>query len=134
MQIFNQVKNKRLIAAAVIEKNGKVFIAQRSDKDLYGKWEFPGGKVEKGESLEECLARELFEELSINVEVGKYLCKSVFIYKETEFEMNVFKVSSFSGEIILNEHSAFAWVNPEDLNKYSFPAPDLPIVKLLQEK
>ena len=123
------------VCAAVNKLNGKYLLTSRPPgKHLAGQWEFPGGKVEKGESLEECLARELFEELSINVEVGKYLCKSVFIYKETEFEMNVFKVSSFSGEIILNEHSAFAWVNPEDLNKYSFPAPDLPIVKLLQEK
>ena len=124
--------NKKYIAAAVIEQDGKVLIAQRADDVFRGKWEFPGGKVEGNETLEECLKRELFEELSIQAEIGEYFCTSTFYYKDTFYDMCVFKVSAFKGEIMLNEHSTIAWVEPNELNQYTFPDPDLPIVELLQ--
>lgn len=95
---------------------------------------FPGGKVEKNETLQECLKRELFEELSTHVEVGESFCTSTFEYKGAVYDMCVFKVFSFEGEIKLNEHSAIAWVTPAELNNYIFPDPDLPIVKKLQNK
>ncbi len=133
MQNSNQT-NKKLIAAAIIEQNGKILIAQRAKKDsLFGKWEFPGGKVEEGETLEECLKRELFEELGIQAEVGEYFCTSTFYYNNILFDMCVFKVPAFCGNIQLNEHSAIAWVTPNELNQYSFPEPDLPVVELLQK-
>ncbi len=70
---------KKLIAAAIIEKDGKVLIAKRAKKDaLCGTWEFPGGKLEEGETLEECLKRELYEELGIHAEIGDYFCTSTF--------------------------------------------------------
>lgn len=127
--------NKKLIAAAVIECNDRVLIAQRAKKDaLYGKWEFPGGKVEEGETLHECLKRELNEELGIQVtEIGEYLCTSTFYHKNILFDMCVFKVVSFHGQIVLREHSAIAWVSPAELSQYSFPEPDLPIIELLQK-
>ena len=126
---------KKLIAAGVIENNGKILIAKRAKKDaLFGKWEFPGGKVEAGETLQECLKRELFEELGIRAEVGEYLCTSTFCHKDTTFDMCAFKVPSFEGNIFLSEHSAIAWVTPSELSNYEMPDPDLPIVKLLQEQ
>ncbi len=126
--------HKKLIAAAIIEQDGKVLIAQRAKQDaLQGKWEFPGGKVEAGESLQECLKRELFEELGIQAEVGAYFCTSTFYHKDTLFDMCVFKVPSYTGEITLNEHSAIAWVTPAELSHYDMPEPDLPIVELLQK-
>ncbi len=135
MQNCHQPSNKKFIAAAVIENNGKVLIAQRAKNDsLMGKWEFPGGKVEAGETLQQCLKRELFEELGIHADVGEYFCTSTFYKKDLLFDMCVFKVRSFKGEITLNEHSAIAWVVPADLSHYDMPDPDLPIVKLLQEK
>lgn len=130
-----QIKNKKLIAAAVIEKKDKVLIAQRSKKDfLFGKWEFPGGKVEEGETLEECLKRELFEELGILATVGEYFCTSSFIVNDQSFDMCVFKVQSFKGEILLKEHLAIAWVTPDELSKYEMPEPDLPIADLLRKQ
>lgn len=127
-------QNKKFIAAAIIEKNNKILIAQRAKKDsLFGKWEFPGGKVEQGETLQECLKRELFEELGIQAKVGDYFCTSTFSYKDTLYDMCVFKVPSFEGEIILKEHSAISWVTPDELSNYDFPEPDLPIVELLQK-
>jgi len=126
---------KKLIAAGVIENNGKILIAKRAKRDaLFEKWEFPGGKVEVGETLQECLKRELFEELGIQAEVGEYLCTSTFCHKDTWFDMCAFKVSSFEGNIVLSEHSAIAWVTPSELSNYDMPDPDLPIVKFLQER
>lgn len=133
MQTSNQNK-KKFIAAAIIEQKGKILIAQRSDEALNGKWEFPGGKVEGNETLQECLKRELLEELSIKVEVGEYFCTSTFQHKDSIYDMCVFKVHSFEGEIKLNEHLAIAWVTPEEMSNYVFPEADVPIVKLLQNK
>jgi mutator protein MutT len=138
---------KKFIAAAVIEKNGKILIAQRSEKAKYhpGLWEFPGGKAEAGETLQECLKRELYEELDIHAEIGEYFCTSSFNLMDSttlrsahhergqEYDMCVFKVPSFHGEIKLNEHAAIAWVTPAELSNYNYPDPDLPIIKLLQE-
>jgi mutator protein MutT len=133
--MHNNNNNKRLIAAAIIEKDGKVLIAQRSKNDgLQGKWEFPGGKVEEGETLHECLKRELFEELSIRAEVGEHVCTSTFLHKDTIFDMYVFKVPFFTGTLTLNEHMAVHWVTPQELSNYEFPDPDLPIVNLLKKE
>ncbi len=127
-------QNKKFIAAAIIEQNGKILIAQRAKNDaLFGKWEFPGGKVEEGETLHQCLKRELFEELGIHAEIGEYFCTSTFYHKDLLFDMCMFKVPSFKGEIILNEHSALAWVTSAELSNYVFPDPDLPVVELLQK-
>lgn len=125
---------KRYIAAAVIEKEGKVLIAQRAKKDfLQGKWEFPGGKCEDGETLQECLKRELFEELGIQAKVGEYLLTSTFYHNAIEWDMCVFRVPSFEGELVLHEHADLAWVVPAKLSLYEFPEADLPIVALLQK-
>ena len=129
----SELINKKFIAAGIIEKDGKILIAQRTDSVLGGKWEFPGGKVEGQETLKECLKRELFEELSIQVEVGDYFCTSTFNHKDAVYDMCVFKVSSFKGEIKLNEHSAIAWVTIDELNHYVFPDPDMSVVELLQK-
>ena len=89
--------------------------------------------MEGNETLEECLKRELFEELSIQAEVGEYFCTSTFHHKGAVYDMCVFKVPAFEGKIKLNEHSAIAWVTPDELSNYTFPEPDLPIVKFLQK-
>ena len=124
----------KFIAAGVIEQNGKYLIAQRAKKDAYfGLWEFPGGKLEGNETLQECLQRELREELDIHAQVGEFLCTSIFTIQDTTYEMHVFKVPSFTGEIKLNDHLAIAWVAADELSQYTYPAPDLPIIELLQK-
>ncbi len=129
-----QSPNKKFIAAAIIENDDKVLIAQRAKNDsLLGKWEFPGGKVEYGETLHECLKRELLEELGIQAEVGEYFCTSTFYHKDSLFDMVVFRVPSFEGELTLHEHSAIAWVTPSELSNYDMPEPDWLIVELLQK-
>ena len=120
------------IVAAIIESEGKILIAQRAKNDhLLGKWEFPGGKVEEGETLQECLQRELQEELGIHAEVGEYFCSATVRQPN---DMSVFKIISYTGQITLNDHSAIAWVTPQELSNYEMPEPDAPIVELLQRE
>ena len=126
--------NSKKIAAAVFEKDGNFLIAQRGKKDsLYGKWEFPGGKLEGDETLHECLKREMFEEFSIHVDVGEYLCTSTFYLGEKLTDMVMFMVYSFSGEIKLNEHLQVKWVSCSDLRNYDYPAPDIPVIEALEK-
>ena len=76
---FINMQNYKKVVASVIQKDDKILIAQRAKKDdLYEKWEFPGGKMELGETDHECLKRELREEFGIEAEIGDYLCTSYF--------------------------------------------------------
>ena len=123
--------NKKVIASVII-KDGKVLIAQRGKNDsLYGKWEFPGGKMEDGETETECLARELFEELGIHAIIDSYICSSFFEHKGQSMEMRAYFVYEYSGEIVLTEHLETRWVGKEELSSYDMPDPDKPIVEKL---
>lgn len=126
--------NKKVIAA-VIKKDDKVLIAQRAKKDtLYGKWEFPGGKMEQDETEHECLQRELFEEFGINAEIDSYICSSFFEHKGQPIEMRAYYVIMFSGEFNLYDHQQIKWVGVEELHSYDMPDPDRPIVDKLLEQ
>lgn len=139
--ITNIPKTKKVIAAlipasakATADKHthSKILIAQRAKKDaLYGKWEFPGGKMEENETEQECLARELFEELGIHAQIGDYFCSSFFEHKSSMWEMRTYFVPSFTGEIELREHQEIRWINIKDLPEYDMPEPDGPIVEKL---
>ncbi|MGC2310566.1 MAG: (deoxy)nucleoside triphosphate pyrophosphohydrolase [Candidatus Babeliaceae bacterium] len=128
------LKSKKVIAA-LIKKDDKFLIAQRAKRDiLYGKWEFPGGKMETGETEQECLKRELKEEFGIVAEIGEYFCTVPFEHQGEPMEMLAFYVYSFSGEITLYEHQHIKWVTKEELLNYDFPAPDKPIIDKLLEQ
>ncbi len=123
------------ITAAIIEKDGKIFIAKRKKLDAFvGLWEFPGGKLEEGETLQECLKRELVEELGIVAEIAEHFYTVTFTHKETLCELIFFKVYTYTGEITLYDHSEMAWVAPEELSRYNFPEPDAPVIQLLYQK
>lgn len=127
--------SKKKVIAGVIQKDNKFLIAQRGKKDaLYGKWEFPGGKMEEGETEQETLTRELHEEFGIQVEVGEYICSSFFIHKDTQMEMQAFSVISFSEPFTLYEHLQIKWVAKEEFSDYEFPEPDYPIIEILLKK
>lgn len=130
---MQNLKNKKVIAS-LIQKNDTIFIAQRGKQDaLYGKWEFPGGKMEHNETEQECLRRELLEEFGIEATIGSYFCSSFFEHKGSTVEMRMYYVSSFSGEIQLNEHLDMKWVPISDLPSYDMPDPDKPVVQKLLE-
>ena len=87
------------VTAAVIERNGKILIAKRKrSQKLGGKWEFPGGKLEPGETPEECLKRELLEELGIEAVIDHYLCANTFAYRHLTIKLLAYRVSRFSGK------------------------------------
>jgi 8-oxo-dGTP diphosphatase len=120
------------VTAAVIRKNGKVLIAQRAaGENLEGLWEFPGGKIEKGETSEQCLKRELFEEFGIDVKVGKFITESRFSCKKKNIRLLAYEVEYLGGDFSLTVHSAIAWVSFDKLASYSFAPADIPVLERL---
>ncbi len=127
--------HKRQVAAAVIEKDSRVLIARRRKKDtLGGKWEFPGGKVEPGETPEKCLERELKEEFDIETKTGPLFLSTGFKYCLIPIELLVYRVKYIAGDFKINEHDEIRWAAINELDSYDFVSPDRPIVKALQGK
>ena len=118
------------VTCAIIEDNErKVLAAQRSAKmDLPYKWEFPGGKLEKNESPEECLKREIEEELSIEVEIVRPLDLVEHSYPNKDILLIPYVCSVVKGAIGLKEHRAFKWLEPEELNDLDWAEADIPVL------
>lgn len=125
------------VVAAVIEREvpgGKlILIGQRKPGGRHAlKWEFPGGKVEPGESLREALARELREELAIEAVIGAQIEAYDFLYRpEAVTRLTFFHITEFTGEITNLDFAALAWERPENLPGYDFLAGDVDFVKRL---
>lgn len=118
-----------LVAAAVIRRDGKILIAQRAtDKHQGGLWEFPGGKVEPGEAVEQALRRELQEELGITVTTSRPLIRITHDYPDKSVCLDVHEVSAFTGEAHGCEGQPVCWVSPDEMTGYQFPAANLPIL------
>ena len=121
------------VACAVIEIGGKVLCTQRSEAmSMPRKWEFPGGKIDEGESPEECLKRELREELGIDAAVGQALQTTTHHYPSFSVTLYPFTCEIISGEITLHEHSAMVWLSREELHKLDWAEADLPVIKEYQ--
>ena len=122
------------VTAAILKKDGKILIGKRkTGDDLFsGLWEFPGGKVEEGESPEECMARELKEELDIEVVVGELITSNKHKYPQGIFELLAYRVKHISGNIVLNDHEEIKWVTANEMSNFDFPPADIPIIKKIQ--
>lgn len=117
------------VTCAIIERDGLVLAAQRSaSMSMPLKWEFPGGKVDHGESLEECLRRELVEEMGIDVQVKKKLPASTHVYPTFTVTLHPFVCSLGSGTIHLHEHAAIIWLPPANLYTLDWAAADLSVI------
>ncbi len=119
-----------VVAAAIFDGDGRILLAQRPPgKSMAGLWEFPGGKVEAGETPEEALVRELEEELQITVDVRN--CHPInfasFDYPDFHLLMPLFDVRDWAGTPVALEGQTLAWVRPEDLAKYPAPPADIPL-------
>jgi 8-oxo-dGTP diphosphatase len=121
------------VTAGILVRNNKIFIAQRNaDKRLPGKWEFPGGKVEKGETPEKCLARELAEELDIDVEVGDCMGESVYRYDFGVVKILFYRAFWNGKDIVSKDHQAVQWASMDQLSEYDFTPADIPFVEKLK--
>lgn len=117
------------VTCAIIERGGLVLAAQRSaTMNLPLKWEFPGGKIDPGESAEECLQRELMEELGVAVSVGPALEPSTHGYPDCTVTLYPFVCTIERGEIVLHEHAAVVWLDPGQLSILDWAAADVPVV------
>lgn len=121
---------------AVVVHEGKILIAQRKKgKHQEFMWEFPGGKLEKGETLEECVTREFKEEFEKEIKVGKFFMDYSYEYPEKGvFHLNAFWASCDSFEIpFLHEHENAAWIKIDELDKYTFCPADMPFINALKK-
>ncbi|MBP2643090.1 MAG: hydrolase [Firmicutes bacterium] len=122
------------VTAAIVVKNNKFLIAQRSPtfKVPY-KWEFPGGKMEDGETPEQCLEREILEELNIKILVTNFFDQSPYDYPHGKILLLAYFATWVSGEIRLNnEHIDYCWATIDELSQYDFSPADIPIVQKLK--
>lgn len=117
------------VACAVIEDAGKVLATQRNTTmSMPLKWEFPGGKLHPEESPEECLARELEEELGIRATIKHALPPVHHRYEEFTIELIPFVCTLAGGTLVLHEHREMAWLSPHELQELDWPAADLPVI------
>lgn len=121
------------VTAAIIIENHKVFIAKRKPPGrMPGMWEFPGGKIEERETPEQCLKRELREELDIDVVVGDHIGTNLHQYDFYTVKLMAYRARIIAGEIKLNDHADMAWVEANDLSRYAFAPADILFVKMIQ--
>jgi len=123
------------VTAAIITDNGKVLIAQRGKNQNHaGKWEFPGGKVEAGETYVECLKREIMEELGIKIDVEDYFAESIYQYETGAIKLVAYRARYVDGKYRLTAHSQIKWVKPEELDNYDFTPADVVFIRKLKEE
>jgi len=123
------------VTAGVICRKGKVLIARRpKGSHLEGYWEFPGGKQERGETLEKCLEREIEEELGLRVRADRYLLTVHHDYGTRHIVLHFFFCSLLEGEPKAIEGQEIRWVDSVDLKKYPFPPPDKKVIEILSNQ
>lgn len=123
-------------AAAIINDKNEVLLAQRPEgKSMAGLWEFPGGKVEQGETPEFALMRELEEELGIESSPSCYhpIAFASHSYDDFHLLMPVFALRMWKGEIQAKEHQSLAWVHPLEMPQYEMPKADIPLIATLRD-
>src|SRR5690554_3328990 len=122
------------VMAAIIQQGDQVLLCQRKEGALAGKWEFPGGKIENGETPEECLVREIEEELGIEIEVGEIYQAVHTHYDHGDFLVIGYLAQHTAGEITMRVHSDCAWVDLAELERYDLAQANIPIAKSLKEE
>jgi len=122
----------KLVTAAIIQNEGKYFIARRGPTEkLAGYWEFPGGKVEDGESLSDCLQRELEEELGISSKIGAVVITSDYVYEHGHIQLVAMAAKIVGGKFNLTVHDQYDWLSPSEILKLNLAPADVPVAEFL---
>lgn len=121
------------VVGAVIVQDSRVYCTQRDRGALAGKWEFPGGKLEPGESAEQGLAREIEEELGCEVAVGDHIVTTRHAYDFATIILSTYYCSLLNGTPTLTEHREALWLAPEDLAYLDWAPADIPAVQRIQD-
>ena len=117
------------VVAAIIKKQDKIFITRRSYGEFADMWEFPGGKIELGESREEALIREVKEELELDINNLEYLKTVEYDYPNFHLTMHCFICEICGGELVLNAHNDAKWVSLEELSTQKWVPADVEVVE-----
>lgn len=122
------------VVAGILKKDDKILIARKKEgKSLAGYWEFPGGKIEEGETPQESLIRELMEEMRIKVKVNEYVGESIYDYGNIVISLKGYLAEILEGEITLTDHDKYEWVTLEEVCSYKIAPADIQLVEDLVE-
>lgn len=135
MPLTSPPLHKQIGVAVISNDRGKILIDRRKEQgEMGGLWEFPGGKIEAGETIEECIKREVKEELDIEIMVGDRLTTITHAYKTFKVTLHVHKCYYLSGIPQTLECEEIQWVEPAQMSEYQFPQANTQIVNLLQQR
>ena len=127
------MKTIRVVAAVIKEKNKNgepiIFATQRGYGDFKGGWEFPGGKIEEGETPQEALKREIMEELNTEIKVGELIDTIEFDYPTFHLSMDCFWAEVVSGDLVLKEHESAKWLTKEELDSVEWLPADITLIE-----
>ena len=123
------------VVAALIENNNKILLAKRSTGDInvFGKQEFPGGKVEQNENEFDAIEREIKEEFELTIKARKFITNNVCEYPTKIVDLRLYKCDYISGKFNLHDHSEYQWVNKEELLKYDLAPADIPLAEYVKK-
>lgn len=122
------------VVAAVIRKDDKIFATQRGYGEFKDGWEFPGGKIEEGETPEQALAREIKEELNTEIQVGELIGTIEYDYPKFHLSMDCFWCEIMQGGLELKEHEAARWLSKEELYSVDWLPADVGVVERIKEE
>ena len=132
------MKTIRVVAAVIkaVKEDGKtiIFATQRGYGDFKGQWEFPGGKIEEGETPQEALKREIMEELETEITVGELIDTIEYDYPTFHLSMDCFWAEIVSGDLVLKEHEAAKWLTKGELDSVEWLPADITLIKKIGDK
>ena len=132
------MKTIRVVAAIIkaINENGDpiIFATQRGYGDLKGGWEFPGGKIEEGETPQEALVREIKEERETEIIVGELIDTIEYDYPTFHLSMDCFCAEIVSGDLVLKEHEAAKWLTKDELDSVEWLPADMSLIEIIRSK